>query len=111
MVSDIAEALNVGFMAALIILDLPAAFDIILLKHLEFSFCIKEKTLTWVKSSLADCVLLTDKISPDVPLHFGIAQVSILGPKNYYMYTKQLVKLFNSITLNIIVMPMILKST
>jgi len=50
--SDIAEALDEGSMTALIMLDLSAAFDIIdhpiLLKHLEFSFGIKEKALTWV---------------------------------------------------------------
>jgi len=56
--SDVAEALDEGSMTALIMLDLPAAFHVInyltLLKLLEFSFGIKEKDLTWVKSYLAD---------------------------------------------------------
>jgi len=93
--SDIPEALDEGSMAALIMLVLPVAFDVIdhpiLLKRLEFSFGIKEKALTWVKSYLADrthCVPVTDKISPDVDLHFGVSQGSVLGPKNYCMYTK-----------------------
>ena len=45
-------------MTALIMLDLSTAFDVIdlpiLLKHLEFSFGIKEKALIWVKSYLTD---------------------------------------------------------
>jgi len=43
LLSDIAEALDGGSMTALIMRDLSAAFDSILLKRLEFSFGIKEK--------------------------------------------------------------------
>ena len=53
--SDIAEALDEGSMTASIMIDLSAAFDVIdhpiLPKRLEFSFGIKEKALTWVKSN------------------------------------------------------------
>ena len=56
--SDIAEALNEGSMIALIMLDLSVAFDVIdhpmLLKRLEFSFGIREKALSWLKSYLVD---------------------------------------------------------
>jgi len=56
--SNIAEALDEGFMNALIMLDLSEAFDVIdhaiLLKRLEFSFCIKENALIWVKFYLTD---------------------------------------------------------
>jgi len=76
-------------------LNLYAAFDVmdypILLKRLEFSFGIKEKAVTWVKSYLTDstrCVSVADKTSPDVGLLFGVSQGSVLGPKNYCMYTK-----------------------
>ena len=43
--SDNAEALHGGYMTALVILDLSAAFDVInlSLKCLEFSFVIKER--------------------------------------------------------------------
>ena len=103
--SDIAEALDEGSMTALIMLDLSAAFDVIdhpiLLKRLEFSFGIKEKALTWVKSYLADrtqCVSVANKTSPDVGLLFGVPQGSVLGPKNYCMYTKpvgEIIKRYN----------------
>jgi len=46
--------LDEGSMAALIMLDLSAAFDVndhsVLLKCLDFSFPIKEKAITWIKS-------------------------------------------------------------
>ena len=67
-------------MTALIMLDLFAAFNVIdhpiLLKHLEFSFGIKVKALTWVKSYLTDrtqCDSITDKTSLDISLLFGVS--------------------------------------
>ena len=81
-------------------LDLSAAFDVInhsmLLKRLQFSFGIKEKALTWVKLYLANrtqCVSVVDKTSPDVGLLFGVPQGSVLGSKNYCMYTKPVGKI------------------
>ena len=69
--SDIAEALVEGSMATLIMHDLSAAYNVIdrpiILKHLEFSFGIKEKALTWIKSYLGDrtnCVSFEYKTSP-----------------------------------------------
>jgi len=81
-------------MTALIMLDLSAAFYYdhpILVKRLEFSCGIKEKALTWVKSNPTDrnlCFSVANKTSPGVRLLFGIPQRSVLGPKNYCMYTK-----------------------
>ena len=63
----------------------------ILLKRLEFSFGIKERDLTWVKSYLTDitrCVSVTDKTSPNVGLLFGVPHGFILAPKHYCMCTK-----------------------
>ena len=81
-------------MTALIMLDLSAAFDVIdhpiLPKRLEISFGIKEKASTWVKLYLVyrtQCVSVANKTSPDVGLLFGVPKGSILGPKNYCMYT------------------------
>ena len=52
---------------------------------------MKENALTWVESYLADrtqCVPMADKTSPDLGLHFDVAQGSMLEPKNYCTYTK-----------------------
>ena len=78
--SDITEAIDEGSMTAIIMLDLS-----------EFSFGIKEKALTWIKSYLNDgtqCILVTNKTSPEVGILFGVSQRSVLGSKNYCMYTK-----------------------
>jgi len=57
--SDIGEALDEGFMTALIMLHLSATINVIdhpiLPKCLEFSLEIKEKALTWIKSYLTVC--------------------------------------------------------
>jgi len=86
-------------------LDLPAAFDVIdypiLMKRLEFSFGIKEKALTWVKSYVADrtqYISVANKKSPDVGLLFGVPPGSVLGPTNCCMYTKpvgEIIKRYN----------------
>jgi len=103
--SDIVEALDEGSMTALIMLDLSAAFDVIdhpiLLKRLEFSFGIKEKALTWVQSYFADRTRsgsVANKTSPDVGFLFGVPEGSVLGPKNYCMYTRlvgEIIKWYN----------------
>ena len=74
----------------LIMRDISIAIDLIdhslLLKRLEVSIGIKERTLTLVSWYLADGA---DKTSPDVGLHFGVTQGSILGSTIiYYVYTK-----------------------
>ena len=88
--SDISEALDEVSMAALIMLDLSAAFDVIndptLLKHLAVFVGTKEKALTWVISYLTtgtQCVSVAAKTSQDVGLRFGVPWGPVLGPKTY----------------------------
>jgi len=55
---DIAEALDRKCMAALVLLDLSAAFDVIdhkiLQKRLEYSFGVTGSALSWINSYLSD---------------------------------------------------------
>ena len=71
--SYIAETLDKGSMAAVILLDLSAAFDVIdpaiLSKCLKVSFSIKEKILSWMKSNVSDriqYIFASGKISPGI---------------------------------------------
>ena len=84
--NDIGEALDEGSVPALIMLDLSAAFhvidNLILLKHLQFSFDIKENALNGVKSYLSDRtkrVSVTDKTSLDLCFYCGVPHGSVLG--------------------------------
>jgi hypothetical protein len=77
--------------------DLSAVFDVIghllLLKHLIFSFGIAENALNLAKSHLANIthyVSVEDKTSSGTDIHFGAAQGSVLGPKNYCLYIELL---------------------
>jgi hypothetical protein len=84
--------------------DLSALFDeighLLLLTHLRFSFGIAENALNWAKSHLANithCVSVEDKTSPGADIHFGGAQRSVLGPKNYCLYIElfdEIIKLY-----------------
>ena len=74
-----------GSIDVLIMFDLAAAFDLvdhpISLKRLEISFVTKKKALIWIMSYLTGrtgCVSVADKTSPDVGLHFGVSQGSVL---------------------------------
>ena len=52
-------------------------------EHLEFSFGIKERALTRVKSYLADrgrWVLVVDKTPPDARLYVDVPHGSVLRP-------------------------------
>jgi len=60
---------------------------------------------------MADGISVADKTSPDIGLYFGVPQGSVLGPQSYQMYTKPVGEILNSITLNIIIMPVIHKCT
>ena len=93
--NDIAAALDRRSMAVLILLDLSAAFDVIdhtiLLNRLEYSFGISGNALKWMKSYHSDrvqCVAVGAETSTNKFLKCGVPQGSVLGPKEYCMYTK-----------------------
>ena len=95
--SDILQALDSGRVAALVLLDLSAAFDTIdhsiLIERLQKSFGISCDALTWVVSYLRrrnQQVLIGDTASAEVVIEYGVPQGSVLGPKLYTLYTKPL---------------------
>lgn len=76
-------------------LDLSAAFDTIdhdtLLRRLEKHFGITGTPLAWMRSYLSDryqTVVINGELSEPVHMKYSVPQGSVLGPKNYTMYTK-----------------------
>ena len=95
--SDILQALDNGRVAALVLLDLSAAFDTIdhsiLTERLHKSFGISGDALTWIISYLRQRnqqVVIGTTPSDDVTIELGVPQGSVLGPKLYSLYTKPL---------------------
>ena len=94
---DILQALDSGRVAALVLLDLSAAFDTIdhsiLTERLNKSFGISGDALIWIISYLRQRnqrVVTGNTPSADVTIEYGVSQESVLGPKLYSLYTKPL---------------------
>ena len=92
---DFDEALDRKCLAALNLLDLSAAFDVIdhkiLQTGLEHSFAVTGSALSWIKSYLIDrsqCVAIGMTTSEGKCLNIGAPQGSVLGPRSYYLYSK-----------------------
>ena len=93
--NDILQSLDNNCATVLVLLDLSAAFDTIdhqtLLHRLENLFGIKDKPLKWMSSYLSDrfqTVCVNGQLSTPVHMTYSVPQGSVLGPKNYIMYTK-----------------------
>ena len=92
--NDILETLDQGHHAALILLDLSAAFDTldhrIFLQRAENTLGITGNALAWLRSYLSNrtqAVAIGDELSKDAELSYGVPQGSVLGPRGYCMYT------------------------
>ena len=93
--NDILQSLDQKKVTILVMLDLSAAFDTIdhetLLNRLEKDFGIAGKPLAWMASYLKDryqTVCIDGQLSDPVLMTYSVPQGSVLGPKNYIMYTK-----------------------
>ena len=93
--NDILQSLDQNKCTVLVLLDLSAAFDTIdhktLLNRLEHEFGIAGSPLQWMTSYLNDrfqTVCIDGQLSDPVQMTYSVPQGSVLGPKNYIMYTK-----------------------
>lgn len=93
--NDILQSLDNNCVTVLVLLDLSAAFDTIdhqtLPHRLENLFGITGKPLAWMSSYLSDrfqTVCVDGMLSAPVGMNYSVPQGSVLGPKNYIMYTK-----------------------
>ena len=92
---DISIALDKNCCAALLMLDLSAAFDMIhhniLQKRLEYSFGISGAALSWINLYLRNRtqrVAIGTTLSGEINLQYGVPQGSVLGPKLYCVFSK-----------------------
>jgi hypothetical protein len=92
--NDILLALDKGHHAALILLDLSAAFDTIdhdiFLHRAQHTLGIRDGANDWLRSYFtgrSQAVALAEVVSSDASLKYGVPQGSVLGPKGFCMYT------------------------
>jgi Reverse transcriptase (RNA-dependent DNA polymerase) len=98
--SEILTAVDRGDVAALILLDLSAAFDTvdhdILLRRLQYSYGVTGSANRWFRSYLCgrtQYVRLGSTKSSITHLTCGVPQGSVLGPILFVLYTADLVRL------------------
>uniref|UniRef100_A0A669EEK3 Reverse transcriptase domain-containing protein n=1 Tax=Oreochromis niloticus TaxID=8128 RepID=A0A669EEK3_ORENI len=100
--NDILLTLDSGSPAALLLLDLSAAFDTvdhdILLSRLEFHAGLKGSALQWFRSYLSERsfhVYICPHNSKIAPLKYDVPQGSILGPALFALYLLPLGSIFS----------------
>ena len=103
MLSDILQAVDRGDLAALVLLDLSAAFDTvdhsILLERLQQTFGIGDTALCWFQSYLSSrkqYVRRGPNKSSITYLICGVPQGSVLGPILFVLYTVDLLRVIDS---------------
>jgi len=96
--ADILQAVDCGDVAALVLLDLSAAFDTvdhdILLQRLNMTFSINDSAHAWFHSYLSgrsQCVRRGNARSSVTCLLCGVPQGSVLGPILFVLYVADLI--------------------
>jgi hypothetical protein len=105
--SDLLLAVDQGEVAALVLLDLSAAFDTvdhnILLRRLRSTYGFNGAVLKWFQSYLhgrSQCVRRGSSRSASTLLFCGVPQGSVLGPILFILYTADLVPLIDQHSLH-----------
>jgi len=100
-VNDMISVVDQGHIGALMLLDLSAAFDTvdhsIPMEVLKRRFGVEGNALGWLAEFLRECsqiVRLGESESDSLPLHFGLPQGSVIGPKRFIEYTEDVNDLF-----------------
>ena len=109
--NDVLVAIDNGMEAALILLDLSAAFDTIdhhiLITRLHCRCGLSGTTLRWIESYLSNrrqSVRIGGCSSQPHPLRYGVPQGSVLGPVLFTIYTAPLGELIRSHGLDFVVL-------
>ena len=99
--NDIVSAIDQGQVAALVLLDLSAAFDTVdhevLLNILQQRFGVTGSALDWMTSYLhnrSQIIQLGSTKSSSHNLHCGVPQGSVLGPKQFVAYVEDVNQVF-----------------
>ena len=89
------SVVNQGHVGALMLLDLSATFNTvdhsILMDVLKRRFGVEGNALGWLAEFLPErsqVVRIGESESDSLPLHFGVPQGSVLGPKQFIEYTE-----------------------
>ena len=95
--NDIVRSTDAGFVSALVLLDLSAAFDIvdhgILLEVLTERFGVENLELDrfrYYHTGSTQTFTTPSGSSAPVALTCSVPQVSVIGPKEYIMYTENI---------------------
>lgn len=99
-VADILSALGSGDLAALVLIDLSAAFDTVdhetLLRRLRKSYGLDGVVIDWFRSYLSgrtQCVRTAKTMSTSSLVECGVPQGSVLGPILFLLYAADVLQL------------------
>ena len=105
--NDIVRSIDAGFVSALVLLDLSAAFDTvdhgILLDVLKERFGVERTELEWFRSyhtGRTQTFVTEAGRSEPVALTCRVPQGSVIGPEEFVVYTEDIIEIMNRFTVN-----------